>query len=205
MEPWKSSLGIAAAVSAAVQAQAQAPLIIVAEYDGRKPAGQTEIDVQVGDVVHITVEGPDKTTGRKMTYKANSNYDEYEKKGCRKKKKVQDMPRDGTFNTPAILFKDYMPAVAIPGAGNSPLAIKERNLTYVVKEAGKLRITELVIVDPETVYLDGPAPAPNAREQEALTGERKRREAAGHYNITISETIHPGAVKFSVKVRIERK
>ncbi len=201
MHLWKPAL--AGAVSIVAAAEAADPLSITTVYSSKTPTGQTHVRVEVGDVIFVTVDGQETSTGRVMTFKANSNYDEYETKGCRRKKKVKDMPRDGTFPTEASLFQHYYPTISIPGSGNTPLLIRERNLTYVVREAGTLTLSDL-ITDPETVYLDGPAPAPNAKEQDVLDRERNKRKNAGHYNISVVPTIQTGSVNLSVKVRIQR-
>jgi hypothetical protein len=177
-------------------------------YEGKTPSGdRLGADVEVGDVVEITVEGPTETRGSTLKFSLQSSYDvlRITPNGWRLEDWVIDKEtRTHTGDqvshpTTARLFHDYWPRISVPGAGAGPLLVDKKSLRYVVKRRGKVRIEELKYNE-EMIFFEGTRPQ-NAAEREEV-GKAMARLPRGSYNIREESRVSPGTVSLTVAVVI---
>jgi hypothetical protein len=195
-----------AAVLAAVPAVAPAQdLRFEAVYNGKVPGGHREIPVEVGDVVEFSVEGSDRTVGRRGTITVQSFYDRSRKDGCKTIQESHEYTRSRYPETEASLFVHYFPAVTAPGEPQA-IPLQTRSGSYVVKQAGILTLTDLVLPSDQVIFLDGPARTTlNEKEQKVLDDERASRANAGHHDVkTLESYAEHGSVALRVIVKVSR-
>jgi hypothetical protein len=206
MEPWKPAL---AAIAASVAgAQAQQALRLDVTYTGKVPTGKRDITVQVGDLVTITTEGDEEIVGRRLKFHVDSHYFRYHKEGCTNVEETVPYKRPRQKDTHARLFVHFYPAVIVPGSGPQPIPIRDKVKTsVVVREAGLLRLTDLVIPHEKYVLLGrGPQDVTlkdmNEGERAAVKAEMASR--AGHVLDGYHATLYSGSLHLRVVVRVTR-